>query len=255
MLHLEPVPALEDNYIWVMHDRRCAVLVDPGEAVAILTWLADHRIRPVAILVSHRHGDHVGGIPYLVDHYPGLSVYGPDGIAGVDHPVAEGDHCHFPDLGLDLAVWSIPGHTLGHLAFVGHGWLFCGDTLFACGCGKVVEGTAAQLHASLDRLAGLPPDTLVCCSHEYTLDNLRFALSLEPGNPFLLGWQRKVRALRQAGRPTLPTRLDEELAGNPFLRCRDPALLDRLADRVGPEVRNDAALAFAYLRSLKDRFA
>lgn len=256
MLRLEPVLAFEDNYIWVVHDHRSALLVDPGEAAPILAWLAERRMRPVAVLVTHRHGDHTGGIAELLARYPDLPVYGPahDRLAFVGHPVGEGDRCPIGELGLDLAVWAIPGHTLGHLAYLGQGWLFCGDTLFSSGCGKVVEGTPAQLHASLTRLAGLPPDTLACCAHEYTLDNLRFALTVDPGNPALADWQRRARALRQAGRPTLPTRLGDELAYNPFLRCHEPAIQARLAELTGRAGFADAGAAFAALRALKDAF-
>lgn len=254
MLHLEPVLAFEDNYIWVVHDHRSALLVDPGEAAPILAWLDERRMRPVAVLLTHRHGDHTGGVADLLARYPDLPVYGPahDGLAGMNRPVGEGDRCRIVELGIELAVLAIPGHTLGHVAYLGQGWLFCGDTLFSCGCGKVVEGTAAQLHASLIRLAGLPPDTLACCGHEYTLDNLRFALTVEPDNPALANWQQRALALRQAGRPTLPTRLGDELACNPFLRCHEPALQGSLAALTGRSGFPDAAAAFAALRAMKD---
>jgi hydroxyacylglutathione hydrolase len=256
MLHLEPIPAFEDNYIWVVHDGRHALIVDPGEAEPILAWLGERRIRPAAILVTHHHGDHTGGISETVAQYPGTRVFGPaqGRIAGITHPVAEADVCEIPELGLVFQVIATPGHTLDHLVYVGHGWLFCGDTLFSCGCGKAFEGTPRQLHASLCRLAALPADTLACCAHEYTLDNLRFALTVDPDNPALTAWQRQAQVLRQSGQPTLPTRMGDECDRNPFLRCQDPALLRRLAEQTGTRAFADASAAFAALRELKNAF-
>ncbi|NTV95932.1 MAG: hydroxyacylglutathione hydrolase [Thiobacillus sp.] len=255
MLQLEPILAFEDNYIWVAHDDRCALLVDPGEAAPILAWLSDRRIRPVAILVTHRHGDHIGGIAEILHAYPDCPVFGPrhERLPQVTHPVADGDICVVAPLGLRFEVLAVPGHTLDHLAYFGHGWLFCGDTLFSCGCGKVFEGSPAMLHASLERLAGLPADTLVCCAHEYTLDNIRFALTVDPDNAALTAWQRRAIELRQAARPTLPTRLADELACNPFLRCHDPALVARLAG-MSTAGFGDSTGAFTALRALKDGF-
>lgn len=257
MLHLEPIPAFEDNYIWAVHDGQSAVFVDPGEAAPILAWLAALRLRPAALLVTHHHGDHTGGILELLSRHPGLPVHASarDRIAGVTHPVGDGQHCDIPELGLDFQVLAIPGHTQGHVGYFGHGWLFCGDTLFSCGCGKVFEGHPETLHASLTRLAGLPGETLVCCAHEYTLDNIRFARSLDPDNPALAAWQGQASSLRRSGLPTLPTRLADELACNPFLRCQDPALRQRLADLAGVDGFPSDAAAFIALRRLKDAFA
>jgi len=256
MLNLEPIPAFEDNYIWAVHDGRSALFVDPGEAAPILAWLAERRMHPAAVLVTHHHGDHCGGLAEILARYPGLPVFGPahDDIAGVSRPVAEASRCRIDVLGLDFEVLAVPGHTVGHVAYLGHGWLFCGDTLFSCGCGKVFGSTPAALHASLVRIAALPPDTLVCCAHEYTLDNIHFALTVDPDNPDLLARQVSALALRQSGLPTVPTPLREELACNPFLRCHDPAVRGHLALLTGLDRSADDAAAFAAMRALKNAF-
>ncbi len=256
MQQLEPILAFEDNYIWTVHDGQSALFVDPGEAEPILTWLKVRRMRPAAILVTHHHGDHTGGILDILAHYPDTPVYGvaQDRIPGLTRPVNEGTECVIAELGLRFAVLAIPGHTPGHIAYFGHGWLFCGDTLFSCGCGKVFGSTPEALHKSLTRLAGLPPDTLVCCAHEYTLDNIRFALTVDPDNPDLAAWRDQARALRQNGRPTLPTRLADELAYNPFLRCHDAKVQSNLAVLTGQDKCHDGSDVFVALRALKDRF-
>jgi hydroxyacylglutathione hydrolase len=253
---LEPVLAFEDNYIWTVHDGRSALLVDPGEAAPILAWLAARRMRPAAILVTHRHGDHIGGIADILARYPGIPVYGPRHrqIARVSHPVGEGDRCEIAELDLSFAVLAVPGHTLEHVAYVGQGWLFCGDTLFSCGCGKVFEGTPAMLHASLTRLAALPADTLACCAHEYTLENIDFAVTVDPDNTALRAWRDQAEALRRAGRPTLPARMGDECTRNPFLRCHDRALQARIAARADRPGFRDDTEAFTALRGLKDAF-
>ena len=256
MLHLEPILAFEDNYVWTVHDGQSALFVDPGEAAPILAWLDARRMRPVAILVTHRHGDHVGGIQEILSRHPGIPVYGPahDRIPGVTHPVAEASLCEIAELDLRFDVLAIPGHTLGHVAYVGHGWLFCGDTLFSCGCGKVFESTPERLHASLTRLADLPADTLVCCAHEYTLDNIRFALTVDPDNLDLADWQAKATRLRRDGRPTLPTRLGDELAYNPFLRCHEASIQRRLEAMRGRGRFRDSDAVFDAMRELKNGF-
>ncbi len=254
-MHLEAISAFEDNYIWAVHDGRSALFVDPGQAAPILSWLERRRMKPVAILVSHRHSDHCGGIPELLTRYD-IPVFGParEPIQGVNRPVGEGLPCRIPEMQLDFQVLDIPGHTAGHIAYFGHGWLFCGDTLFSCGCGKVFGSTPGLLYDSLSRLADLPPETLVCCAHEYTLDNIRFALTVEPDNPALLDWQDLARRLRAAGRPTLPVRLGDEMARNPFLRSQRPEIQARMASAADPTIRPDARAAFIALRAAKDRF-
>ena len=171
-----PVPAFEDNYIWLICDGRYAAVVDPGDAEPVLGHLSRHGLRLAAILITHHHGDHTGGIEALLRH-AAVPVYGPrkENIPGITNPVGTGDTVRLPELGVEFAVLDVPGHTAGHIAYYGANSLFCGDTLFTCGCGKLFEGTPAQMHASLQKFAALPDDTQVYCAHEYTLENIRFA--------------------------------------------------------------------------------
>jgi len=251
-MHLEAISAFEDNYIWTVHDGQSALFVDPGEAAPILSWLERRRMKPVAILVTHRHSDHCGGIPDILARHD-IPVFGPahESIQGVNRPVGEGAPCRIPELNLALEVLDIPGHTSGHIAYFGHGWLFCGDTMFSCGCGKVFGSTPELLYDSLTRLAALPSDTLVCCAHEYTLDNIRFALTVEPDNPALLDWQKQSRLLRAASQPTLPVKLGDELARNPFLRTQRPEIQAHMANSA---ILPDGQAAFVAMRAAKDRF-
>ena len=252
-MRLQPVPALDDNYIWLLRDDAGrAVIVDPGDAVPVLAAL-DDAPPPHAILVTHHHPDHVGGIPDLLDQWPGLPVFAPADprIPIATRRVREGDV-------LALGPWAfrvleLPGHTRSHVGYVADGVVFCGDTLFSLGCGRLFEGTPAQMLASLDRLAALPGETRVCCTHEYTLANAVFALAVDPGNPDLQSRVAQARAQRATGAPTLPTTLASERACNPFLRSRDPALRDALARHAGQTVADDVE-AFAVLRRWKDGF-
>ena len=252
-MRLQPVPALDDNYIWLLRDDAGrAVIVDPGDAVPVLAAL-DDAPPPHAILVTHHHPDHVGGIPDLLDQWPGLPVFAPADprIPIATQRVREGDV-------LALGPWAfrvleLPGHTRSHVGYVADGVVFCGDTLFSLGCGRLFEGTPAQMLDSLDRLAALPGETRVCCTHEYTLANAAFALAVDPGNPELRSRVVQARAQRATGAPTLPTTLLSERACNPFLRSRDPALRDALARHAGQPVADDVE-AFALLRRWKDGF-
>ncbi|MEW5771214.1 MAG: hydroxyacylglutathione hydrolase [Pseudomonadota bacterium] len=258
MLDISAIPAFRDNYIWAVRDLHrdpsATVLVDPGEPGAILTWLASQQARPLAILVTHHHGDHTGALAALGERWR-VPVYGPrrERIAGVTHPVGEGDEVELPELGLRLAVMETPGHTLGHVCYVGDGLAFTGDTLFSCGCGRLFEGTAAQMHESLRRLAALPEDTRVYCAHEYTLPNIGFALEVEPDNPALLARHEAARQARKAGLPTLPSTIGQERAANPFLRCHLPAVQVAISQHQGLSV-NGAMEAFAALRRWKDDY-
>lgn len=253
------VPAFKDNYLWLIHDGAHAAVVDPGDSAPILASLADHGLALTAILLTHHHADHIGGVRALLAQYP-VPVYGPrnDGIAEVTHPLDEGDRFAVPGLRLELDVLEVPGHTLGHIAYVrrapGAHWLFCGDTLFAGGCGRLFEGTPAQMAASLDKLAALPEDTLVYCAHEYTLSNLRFAEWVEPGNAELTQRAHDETAKRAMGLPTVPSTIALERRTNPFLRYREPAIVDALES--AGRLPEDAAPvdAFAALREWKNVF-
>jgi len=257
---MEPVlhvPAFEDNYIWLVRgtSARHVAVVDPGDAQPVSTALRRLALTPVAILCTHHHGDHVGGVPDLVREYPDLPVYGPgdENIAGITHPVGDGDRVVLTDLGLDLEVIAVPGHTRGHLAYFGHGCLFCGDTLFSAGCGRLFEGSAQQMHDSLSRLAALPGTTLVYCAHEYTLANLRFAATVEPGNEDIAAWAREAGALIARQRPSIPSTLERERAVNPFLRAAHPDV-QQAAERHAGHPLPDEVAVFAAIRQWKDRF-
>ncbi len=252
MLDVFPVKAFKDNYIWTLRGGRHAAVVDPGEAQPILQYLAEERLDLVAILATHHHADHVGGIAELLRHAR-VPVYGPRGepIATLSQPVSEGDSVSIPELGVSFRVFDIPGHTRAHIAYYGAGALFCGDTLFACGCGRLFEGTAEQMYSSLQKLAALPDDTKVYCGHEYTLANIGFARAVEPKNEFLEKRERRTRELREAGKPTLPSTLGEEKATNPFLRCLEPAVIDSANKYLGARV-SDPVRVFAAIRDWKN---
>jgi hydroxyacylglutathione hydrolase len=253
------VPAFTDNYLWLIHDGVHAAVVDPGDGEAILAALDAHKLTLTAILLTHHHADHIGGVPQLLARAK-VPVFGPrnDAIPAVSHPLAEGARFAVPGLDLEFGVLDVPGHTKGHIAYVRHTpgahWLFCGDTLFAGGCGRLFEGTPAQMVSSLSKLAALPDDTQVYCAHEYTLANLRFADAVEPGN---LALQARLRAdgdKRAAGVPTVPSNLGMEKATNPFLRYREPAIADKLvaAGRLAPGAA--PVEVFAALREWKNVF-
>jgi hydroxyacylglutathione hydrolase len=263
-LHVLAVPAFNDNYLWLIHDGRSAAVVDPGDAGPILTALRAHALTLTAILLTHHHRDHIGGVPALLQQHD-VPVFGPrhDGIAAVTQPLGEGDRITVPGIGLALTVIDVPGHTNGHIAYYSESEegenkkerrLFCGDTLFAGGCGRLFEGTPAQMAASLDKLAALPPDTQVFCAHEYTLSNLRFALAVEPGNETLQARMETDSATRQRGMPTVPSTIAVERATNPFLRYREPGIAQGLAAD-GKVTPGAAPLAvFAALREYKNHF-
>lgn len=254
------LPALQSNYIWMLSDQRSAAVVDPGDAGPVKAMLAQSGLQLTAILLTHHHYDHVGGVANLLSEYD-IPVYGPahESIEWITHPVQEGDVVCPNKLPIKFSVLDIPGHTRGHIAFFQDRegaeppHLFCGDTLFASGCGRLFEGTPQQMLASLDKLAALPDATYVHCAHEYTLANLCFALACEPDNLELQAWQREAQALRERNQPTLPTTIGHEKRVNPFLRASDVALQQRLAQLLSVPV-NDRLTAFTEMRKWKDKY-
>lgn len=255
-MDLIALPAFEDNYLWLLHDGQQALVVDPGDAAPVHAALRRLGLRLACILVTHHHGDHTGGVTALREA-SGATVYGParERIPEPFTPLAGGDRLRV--LGLDFEVLDVPGHTAGHIAFFardvdGAPLLFCGDTLFSGGCGRIFEGTPAQLLASLDALAALPPTTRVCAAHEYTLGNLRFARTVEPDNTALADHERQCLQRRADGRPTLPSTIGLERAINPFLRSREAAVTR--AVRARSPSANDAVAVFAALRQWKNEF-
>jgi hydroxyacylglutathione hydrolase len=249
-----PLKAFKDNYVWTLRNATHAAVVDPGEARPVLEYLSRENLRLAAILATHHHPDHVGGIAELVEKNR-VPVFGPrnEPIATLTQPVSEGDTVSIPELSVSFSVLDIPGHTRAHVAYYGAGALFCGDTLFACGCGRLFEGTAEQMFASLAKLAALPDDTKVYCGHEYTLANIGFAKAVEPDNRALSAREARDRKLRDAGQPTLPSTLADEKATNPFLRCREPAVVESANKYLGARLA-DPVRVFAAIRDWKNRF-
>jgi hydroxyacylglutathione hydrolase len=256
-MQLIPLPAFSDNYIWLLQDQQRLLVVDPGDAAAVLNWMAERpSVQLDTILVTHHHADHTGGLLELVQA-TGALVYGPslEKLPVTHMPVVGGDKLTWG--AMTLNVMDVPGHTLGHVAY----WaqpahqaplLFCGDTLFSAGCGRLFEGSPAQMLDSLDRLSALPDDTRVCCAHEYTLSNLKFALAVEPGNAALQAYAAQCRLQREQLQPTLPVDLLTERAINPFLRIRQAAVRQRINEH-GATVADDVS-AFAALRQWKNEF-
>ena len=254
MLEIVPLPAFQDNYIWTLRDGPHAAVVDPGEARPVKEYLAREGLKLVAILATHHHPDHVGGIAELVAATR-VPVFGPKGepIPALTHALGQDDAVEIPELAAKFSVLDIPGHTRAHVAYYGLGSLFCGDTLFACGCGRVFEGTPEQMLHSLTKLASLPDETRVYCGHEYTLANIRFARAVDPGNAVLAAREERAQRLRDAGKPTLPSTLGEERATNPFLRCAEPAVVESANKYLGGRM-SDPVSVFAAIREWKNRF-
>ena len=257
MMHIVPVRAFSDNYIWVIRDQHYAAVVDPGDATPVLDYLQREHLQLIAILNTHHHNDHVGGNATLLREFPAaaIPVYGPknESIATLTHRLGEGDKVHLAEFSLSFSVLDIPGHTAGHIAYYGANLLFCGDTLFACGCGRLFEGTAPQMYASLQKLAALPAATLVYCGHEYTRANIRFAREVEPGNPGLIELAATVEKLHIQNIPTLPSTVAMEKATNPFLRCQQPEIIQAASNYLGKPLP-DPVSVFTAVRNWKDDF-
>jgi len=255
MIQVVPIPAFKDNYLWLVHNGQKAAVVDPGDAAPVIDYLTQNKLDLAAVLVTHHHADHIGGLAALTGKYPGVPVYGPAGedIELLTERLMQGDRITVPGINLDFDILDIPGHTAGHIAYLGGGRLFCGDTLFAGGCGRVFEGTMAQMRASLAKLKSLPGDTLVYCAHEYTLANLKFARAVEPDNAELAAREAHDRATREQNRPTVPSRIATELGTNPFLRWDAPQVIAAARQRLGKSAP-DPDEVFTAIREWKNSF-
>jgi hydroxyacylglutathione hydrolase len=260
-LEIFPIPAFNDNYLWLLHDHRNAYVVDPGDAAPVMQALEVLALKLCGILVTHHHADHIGGVKALVDKF-NVPVWGPaaENIAGVTHELREGNSIVLDEFSLKLDVLELPGHTLGHIAYYTAASeknntpiLFCGDTLFSAGCGRLFEGTPAQMMNSLAKLSALPANTAVYCTHEYTLSNLAFAKAADPLNncrDMYLDW---CQTQRSKGLPTLPSSIGQELSVNPFLRCSSPSVTTALRAHTGAELRSSLDV-FTAMRQWKNTF-
>jgi hydroxyacylglutathione hydrolase len=249
-INIIPIAAFEDNYIWLLHNNRDAVVVDPGDAAPVIATLKKLNLSLAAILITHHHNDHIGGVHSLLT-YQSVPVYAPQYEKfDFEHiKLAEGDKVNLADIGQKLRVMWLPGHTLGHIAYVNDDYLFCGDTLFGAGCGRLFEGTPAQMLTSLTRLKMLNSATKVFCTHEYTAKNIAFALTLEPDNSDLLARANSVKQLRQQNLPSLPSTIQLELATNPFLRCTQTSIIKNSQAKMADELS-----VFTAVRTLRNHY-
>ena len=258
MIKIHPIPAFNDNYIWIIHNQDQAVVVDPGDALPVLRYLDDNNLQLVTILITHHHNDHVGGNTTLLEKFS-VPVYGPanESIATLTHRISEGAEIQINELSLSLSVLDTPGHTAGHIVYYGtigaNYVLFCGDTLFVCGCGRIFEGTAPQMYASLQKLSNLPDTTLVYSTHEYTLGNINFSRTVDPNNMNLENLEIKMKELRHRGIPTLPSSIATEKTNNPFLRCDQPEIISSVSNHVDKTLLKPVEV-FAALRQWKNSF-
>ncbi len=254
-LQIIPIPAFLDNYLWLIHNGTKALVVDPGDAGPVLDTLAKLDLQLEAILITHHHQDHIGGVKRLISHFPAVRVFAPrhEHYDFPHTPLCEPDKVRFTNWLPEASVIDLPGHTLGHIAyFMAHEnqhWLFCGDTLFGAGCGRLFEGSPQQMCQSLQKLKVLPTDTKVYCTHEYTLHNINFALTLEPGNTDLQQRKRDTLAMLSQHRPSLPSNMALELATNPFLRC------DSAEIRASTSTQNESEVTtFSKMRELRNNY-
>lgn len=260
-LNVTPIPAFEDNYIWAIHKPQsdAVIIVDPGDAEPVFAWLQQRKLKLAAVLITHHHADHTGGLLALVAQYP-CPVYGPDNqdIAGITQSLTDGERFRIAALDLEFQVLTTPGHTLDHISFYSNDMLFCGDTLFSAGCGRMFEGTPEVFTESLRKLAELPDQTRVYCAHEYTLANLAFARTVEPHNSVLEEHQQWAKQQRAKAQPTLPTTLATEKQINPFLRYREPSVQSQCRTHIQNR-KDDLELSadhdfFFCIRRWKDQF-
>ncbi len=251
-----PVPAFNDNYIWLIQNPKSSniAIVDPGDAKPVIKQLEKSGLHPVAILITHHHGDHVGGIRELVSKY-GMPVYGPgaENIPDVTNKLDDGDKIVLQELGATFDIMGVPGHTLGHIAYYGHNKLFIGDTLFISGCGRLFEGKPEQMYHSLGKITALPDTTEIYCAHEYTLANLGFANAVEPNNKAILSKIKNCKQRRELNLPTVPGTVNEEKQTNPFLRAHVPEVIAATEQYAGQHLNNPVEV-FAQIRSWKDNF-
>jgi hydroxyacylglutathione hydrolase len=259
MLQVKPIPAFDDNYIWAIinSEKKLCVVVDPGQAEPVKQFLAAEQLQLSAIIITHHHWDHTNGVASLVTEYPNLTVYGPDDspFKGITHPLNDQQTCTLACIDLRFEIITTPGHTLDHICYYSPqlNWLFSGDTLFSGGCGRLFEGTAEQMYSSLNRLKVLPSQTLVYCTHEYTLSNLKFAQAVEPNNQALFSYVQTVKEQRETNQCTLPSSIGLECAINPFLRADQPYLSQYIPSEYVAASQSSLDV-FTALRCWKDHF-